>query len=96
VQGDRLKGESGVWIDVKNRPRKICAVGVHLSRWVTMHGFAFNVNTDLNYFKNIIPCGITDKEVTSLQAEVGTPLDMEAIKARVKFHYKELFRFEYL
>lgn len=96
LKGERIKGESGVWLDVEKNPRKICAVGVHLSRWVTMHGFAFNVNTDLSYFKNIVPCGITDKGVTSLQAELGQPLDMEEVKARVKFYYKELFGFEYL
>lgn len=96
LQGDRIQGESGVWLDVKTNPRKICAVGVHLSRWVTMHGFAFNVNTDLSYFKNIIPCGITDKGVTSLQAELGRELDMNEIKERMKFHYKALFRIQYV
>ncbi len=96
LTGDRIAGASGVWLDIDTRPRKICAIGVHLSRWVTMHGFAFNVNTDLTYFKNIIPCGIDDKEVTSLQAELGRPLDMDEVKARVKYYYKELFGFEYV
>lgn len=96
LTGDRSEGESGVWLEVGTpRARKICAVGVHLSRWVTMHGFAFNVNTDLNYFHNIVPCGITDKGVTSLQAELGRPLDMATVKAQVKAAYREVFGFEY-
>lgn len=96
LHGDRSEGESGVWLDVGTpRARKICAVGVHLSRWVTMHGFAFNVNTDLQYFQHIVPCGITDKGVTSLQAELGYPLDMEVVKAQVKDAYRDLFQFTY-
>ena len=98
LKGERIKGESGVWLDINKpnvMPRKICAVGVHLSRWVTMHGFAFNVNTDLAYFKNIVPCGIQDKGVTSLKEELGYELDFEEVKAKVKFHYQDLFGFEY-
>ena len=99
LKGERIKGESGVWLDINKpnvMPRKICAVGVHLSRWVTMHGFAFNVNTDLTYFKNIVPCGIQDKGVTSLKEELGYKLDFEEVKAKVKFHYQDLFGFEYV
>ncbi len=96
IKGERSKGESGVWIDVANNPRKICAVGVHLSRWITMHGFAFNINTNLDYFKNIIPCGITDKGVTSLQAELGREIDIEEVKNKLKGHYKDLFDFKYI
>lgn len=98
LKGGRIEGESGVWLDVDTpniKPRKICAVGVHLRRWVTMHGFAFNVNTDLNYFNNIVPCGITDKGVTSLQEELERPMNMEEVKEKLKAHYQDLFGFEY-
>lgn len=95
LDGKRIDGASGVWLDVVENPRKICAVGVHLSRWVTMHGFAFNVNTDLSYFNNIIPCGITDKGVTSLQTELGRALDLQEVKERLKHHYRDIFGFEY-
>ena len=73
IRGDRSPGETGVWIDpeLKGRERKICAIGVRSSRWITMHGFAFNVNTDLSYFNHIIPCGISNKQVTSLEKELG-------------------------
>ncbi|MEM6261609.1 MAG: lipoyl(octanoyl) transferase LipB [Bacteroidota bacterium] len=94
--GDRSKGETGVWLDVgKPTARKICAIGVRASRWVTMHGFAFNVNTELQYFSNIIPCGITDKGVTSLAQELGHPLDMKEIRAQLKQHLAEEFNFQY-
>ena len=80
------------WIDVKsNNPRKICALGVRSSRWVTMHGFAFNVNSDLDYFSNIIPCGISDKTVTTLQHELGRKIDMTEVQEKVKKHLEELF-----
>ena len=72
LKGERYPGYTGVWLDADNEnARKICALGVRCSRWVTMHGFAFNVNTDLDYFKNIVPCGIDDKAVTSMQNELG-------------------------
>lgn len=82
VAGDRLKGSTGVWLDPDDitKARKICAMGVRCSRWITMHGFAFNVNANLNYFNNIIPCGIDDKAVTSLDKELGHSVDMEEVK----------------
>jgi len=80
------KGFTGVWIDFDNpeKARKVCAFGMHVSRWVTMHGFALNVNTDLDYYKHIIPCGIDDKAVTSMQAELGRTVDEEEIKGKLK------------
>jgi len=93
--GERIQGLSGVWID-KDKPsaRKICAVGVHLSRWTTMHGFALNVNTDLSYFQHIIPCGIDDKAVTSMGRELGEEVDMKEVKEKLKRHFAELFEAE--
>jgi len=100
VEAGREEGFTGVWLPAneKQPKRKICAIGVHLSRWVTMHGFAFNVNTDLNYFNYIIPCGIddADKEVTSLEAEIGKKVDLYKIKICLKKHFAELFEFEYI
>ena len=89
----RVDGLTGVWIDFDNmdKARKICAMGVRCSRWVTMHGFAFNVNSDLNYFKNIIPCGIDDKAVTSMEFELGKKLDMEEVKSILKNEIAILF-----
>lgn len=86
IQGERLQNYTGVWIDKGTYKAKICAIGVHMSRWVTLHGFALNVNTDLSYFGNIIPCGIVDqdKQVTSLQQELGRQLDMGVIKEQLK------------
>lgn len=96
IQGERLKGSTGVWLDVDSpsKVRKICALGVRASRWVTMHGWAFNVNTDLEYFKFIIPCGINDKAVTSLQKEVGEKLDINEVKEKVKAHFEDVFSCE--
>ena len=93
IEGGRIPGLTGVWIDVadKMKARKICAFGVRCSRWVTMHGFAFNVNTDLSYFGNIIPCGIQDKAVTSLEKELGKKIEMNDVKAKVKKHLSDLF-----
>ena len=99
IEGGREKGYTGVWLAATETlpKRKICAIGVHLSRWITMHGFAFNVQTDLNYFKNIIPCGIqeADKDVTSLEKELGKKIEMTKVKNRLKFHFKEIFEFEF-
>lgn len=91
----RIPGLTGVWLD-KNDPikaRKICAFGVRCSRWVTMHGFAFNVNTDLSYFNMIVPCGITDKGVTSLQRELGYELNFEEVKMKLLLHLQTIFNF---
>jgi lipoyl(octanoyl) transferase len=89
----RIDGLTGVWIDGDQpaRARKIAALGVKCSRWVTMHGFAFNVNTDLSYFSHIIPCGITDKAVTSLHLEIGRPVDAEECKKRLRVHLEKVF-----
>jgi len=99
IEGHREKGFTGVWLsETSEQPkRKICAIGVHLSRWVTMHGFAFNVNTDLNYFKNIIPCGINDedKSVTSLANELGAEVPIMEVKSNLKMQFADLFDFEY-
>jgi len=96
ISAGRINGLTGVWIsfhDEKNA-RKICAMGVKSSRWVTMHGLAFNVNVDLEYFKNIIPCGIDDKAVTSLAQELGHAVDMEEVKDRLKKHLADLFEMQ--
>ncbi|MGL4598000.1 MAG: lipoyl(octanoyl) transferase LipB [Bacteroidia bacterium] len=93
LHGERYSGYTGVWLDadVPERARKICAIGVRASRWVTMHGWAFNVNTNLDYFKHIVPCGIDDKAVTSMQAELGYALDMDEVKAKLRHHFESLF-----
>ncbi|RAJ02569.1 lipoyl(octanoyl) transferase [Chitinophaga skermanii] len=94
IEADRSKGETGVWLDPHDprKARKICAMGVRCSRWVTMHGFALNVNTDMQYFNYIVPCGIVDKKVTSLQQELGREVDMEEVKERIKTHFREVFQ----
>lgn len=95
LESERSPGETGVWFDVGTpKARKICALGVKSSRWVTMHGFAFNINSDLTYFENIIPCGITDKKVTSLEKELEKKMDFEEVKNKVKTHLIELFEME--
>ena len=95
LNGERSLGETGVWLDVGNpNARKICALGVKTSRWVSMHGFAFNINSDLSYFGNIIPCGIIDKQVTSLQKELERELDIEEVKNKLKNHISNLFEME--
>ena len=92
LSGERSKGETGVWLDVgKPTARKICAMGVKTSRWVSMHGFAFNLNTDLSYFENIIPCGINDKKVTSLEKEMGHKIDINHAKSLIKSNLERVF-----
>lgn len=95
LKGERYPGYTGVWMDPDNEnARKICALGVRCSRWVTMHGLAFNVNTDLNYFDHIVPCGIDDKAVTSMQKELGRKVDIEDVKKNLKHHISVLFNME--
>jgi lipoyl(octanoyl) transferase len=96
IEAGRSAGETGVWIDadIKGKERKICAIGVRSSRWITMHGFALNVNTDLDYFNFIIPCGIQNKQVTSLQKELGRPVDFEEVKEKVKRNFEKIFDVE--
>jgi lipoyl(octanoyl) transferase len=96
IDAGRSAGETGVWIDagIKGKERKICAIGVRSSRWITMHGFALNVNTDLDYFNFIIPCGIQDKQVTSLQKELGRTVDFEEAKEKVKQNFEKVFNAE--
>ncbi len=102
LEAFRIKDYTGVWVrdTVSREPsavnRKICAIGVHLSRWVTLHGWAFNVNTPLEYFDYIVPCGIADadKTVTSLQAELGRKIDLQEVKTKLKRHFAEVFECE--
>ncbi|TLU97887.1 lipoyl(octanoyl) transferase LipB [Dyadobacter luticola] len=96
ISAGRIKGLTGVWLDFEAQinPRKICALGVKASRWVTMHGFALNVNTDLSYFGNIIPCGIDDKDVTSMARELGREVDENEVSLKLKNHLAELFGME--
>lgn len=95
LKGERSEGETGVWLDVGTPfARKICAMGIRTSRWVTMHGFALNVNTNLGYFDNIIPCGIRGKAVASIEAELGKKISLEEVKQKILKHFKELFKIE--
>lgn len=98
VAAGRIDGLTGVWIDYidQKNPRKICAMGVKASRWVTMHGFALNVNTDLSYFNHIVPCGIDDKAVTSLQKELGETLDFQEVSDIMLKHLKDIFEIDSL
>lgn len=96
IKGDRSKGETGVWLDVGTPfARKICALGVRSSRWVTMHGFALNVNTDLGYFDHIVPCGIKGKAVTSMEVELGRKMNIEEVKQNILKHFAEVFEAEF-
>ena len=97
LKGERSEGETGVWLDV-NTPfaRKICALGIRSSRWVTMHGFALNANVDLGYFDNIIPCGIKGKAVTSMEAELNQKVNLKGVKQKILKHFKILFEVEKL
>lgn len=96
LKGERSPGETGVWLDatVKGMERKICAMGIRCSRWITMHGFALNVNTDLNYFNFIIPCGIQNKQVTSLAKELGHTVPIDEVKQKLKKYFQEVFEAE--
>ncbi|WP_324672661.1 lipoyl(octanoyl) transferase LipB [Hymenobacter sp. GOD-10R] len=95
----RIPGLTGVWLDFEegaSNPRKICALGVKCSRWVTMHGFALNVNTDLSYFGHIVPCGISDKAVTSLQQELGRAVPLSEVEDRLLIHLADLFAAQFM
>lgn len=96
IAAGRYPGYTGVWLDpeIPEKARKICAMGVKCSRWVTMHGLAFNVNSEMDYFKNIVPCGIDDKAVTSIAQELGEAVDIEKVKARLLSHLASVFEFE--
>jgi len=93
LKGDRSAGETGVWLSPEDpfMARKICAMGIKCSRWITMHGFALNVNTDLSHFEYIVPCGIQGKAVTSLAKELGIKVDYEEVKQKIKFHFEKVF-----
>lgn len=96
ITAGRYEGFTGVWLDPDDplKARKISAMGVRSSRWVTMHGFAFNINTDLDYFNNIVPCGISDKQVTSLKKELNREIDVDEVKQKLKKHFEQLFEAE--
>lgn len=94
IHGERMEGQTGVWLGVGSPvARKICAMGVKSSRWITMHGLGFNVNADLKYFDYIIPCGISDKSVTSMQYELGRKIDMDELSEKLVVHLSNLFDF---
>lgn len=94
IIGERSKGETGVWIEpgITGKARKICAMGVRCSRWITMHGFALNVNTDLKYFNNIIPCGIENKKVTSIELELQRSVDIQEVKEKILRNFEKVFK----
>ena len=95
IVGERSSGETGVWLDSETPyARKICAMGIRASRWVTMHGFALNINTDLDYFQNIIPCGIEGKSVTSMEKELGERISVDEVGLRIKYHFQKKFKAE--
>ncbi len=94
LKGERIPKFTGVWIDIEKNPRKIAAIGVNTARWITMHGLALNVNTDLKYFSYIIPCGIKDKDVTSIKKELGKNIDFQETKKYMKNAFKEVFGIE--
>jgi len=98
IKAGRIDGWTGVWVNHENHDtcRKICAIGVRTSRWITMHGFALNVNTDLNYFNNIIPCGIEDKDVTSMAAELGKDIEIKEVHQLLRGHFAELFEITFI
>ena len=97
IKGQWRNGETGVWVkDKTSNFFKICAIGVRASRWVTMHGFALNVNTDLNYFNNIIPCGIKDKGVTSMKNELGKSVVKDSVKDKLQYYFSKKFKTEYI
>jgi lipoyl(octanoyl) transferase len=98
LKGERLEGSTGVWLDtqIPGKVRKICAIGVRTSHWVTMHGFALNINTDLSYFGYINPCGFKDKSVTSMEKELGHPLNFDEVSAKILDHLQDVFTFELL
>ncbi|WP_233098671.1 lipoyl(octanoyl) transferase LipB [Aureibaculum flavum] len=97
IKGERSKGETGVWLDVGTPfARKICALGVRSSRWVTMHGFALNVNTNLGYFDHIIPCGIRGKAVTSMEVELNKKLNIEEVKSKILKHFTDVFEVNFV
>jgi lipoyl(octanoyl) transferase len=96
IKSERLDGATGVWLDTDNplKTRKICAIGVKVSRWISMHGFAFNINTDLSYFKHINPCGFSDKEVTSLKKELGKEVNIDEVKTKLLKNFSNIFGIE--
>lgn len=98
IKAGRLDGLTGVWLDPENpvKARKICAAGVKCSRWITMHGIGFNVNTNLDYFNYIVPCGITDKAVTSIEKELGKPVNMDELKQKLMDNMANIFSFDYV
>ena len=96
IKAERSAGETGVWIDTKNNPRKICAIGVKTSRWVTMHGFALNVNNDLSYFDHIVPCGIANKKVTSMKNELNVDIDKSEVKRIIIKNFTKIFGMKFI